>query len=140
MVVVIYFEYLKGRQNEMFVKEFSVAAKYLSDSYSFASTYSMILHGSDENGFKKDGHIDYFEFYIVVSEAVCGFAHLYVYGVTKCKFLSELLWRPILNLQDFNSTQPSYFNHQRWCSLHCDKFPYVNCVTKLTHFLYNWLM
>ena len=63
----------------------------------------MASHGPDENGLNsEDGHIAYHVLYTVASEAVAGFAHLYAYGVSKCKFLTELLGRSILNLQDFN--------------------------------------
>jgi len=54
------------------------------------------------NGLKwEDSHIAYHDLYTVASVAVAGFAHLYGYGITKCKFLSKLLIRPIPNLQDF---------------------------------------
>ena len=75
-----------------------------------------------------------------MSEAVAGFAHLYSYGIAKCKFLSELLWRPIPNLQDFNCPQPKSFNYKRWCSLLCHKIANINCVTKTAHSLYDCLM
>jgi len=88
----------------------------------------------------EDRHIAYHDLYTLASEAVAGFAHLYGYGITKYKFLSELLSRRILNLQDFNCPQPSSFNHKRWCSLPCRKFPNVKCATKTAHSLYDWLM
>jgi len=129
--VVIDFEYLKGRQNEIVVKIISVASRNLTDSFRFKSHYNMATHGSDENGLNwDDGHINYHELFTVVSEAVAGFAHLYSYGVTKCKFLAELLGRPVRNLQDFNRPKPATFNHKRWCSLPCHKFHNINCATK----------
>jgi len=101
----------------------------------------MTSHGSDEKGLNwEDGHIAYHDVYMIVSEAVAGFAQLYCFGVTKCKFLTELLASPILKLQDFNCPQPTSFNHTRWCSLPCNKFPNVNCATKTAHSLYDWLM
>jgi len=75
-----------------------------------------------------------------VSEAVAGFAHLYCNGITKCKFLTGLIGRSILILQDFNCHQPKSFNHTHWCSLPCHKFPNVNLASKTAHSLYNWLM
>ena len=87
MEVVIDFEYLKGRQNEIIVKELSVASRNVTDSIRFKSTYNMPTHGSDENELNwDDGHINYHELFTVVSEAVAGFAHLYRYGVTKANF------------------------------------------------------
>ena len=103
MEVVIDFEYVKGRKNEMVVKELTGAAKNVYDSFRFMCPYIMMPHGS-ENGLNwEDGHIDYHEFHKVVREAVAGFAHLYGYVVAKRKFLSELwvarfsIWK-ILNV------------------------------------------
>ena len=141
MEVVIDFEFLRGRQNEMVVKELSVAAKNMIDSFRFNSPYSITSQGLDVNGLHwEDGHIAYHDLYMVVSVAVAGFAHLYCYGVTKFKFLTELLRRPILNLQDFNCPQPTSLNHTRWFSLPCHKFPNVNCAPKTAHSLYDWSM
>jgi len=141
MEVVIDFEFLKRHQGEIVVKELSVAANNMNDSSRFKNLYSMTSHGSDENGLNlEDGHIAYHDLYMVVSEAVAGFPHLYCYGITKCKFLTELLGCPILNLQVFNCPQPSSFNHTLWCSLHCHKFANFDCATKTAHSLYDWLM
>ena len=140
MEVLIDFEFLRGRQGEIVVKELSVAANKMIDSFRFKSPYSMTSHGSDENGLNwEDGHLAYHDLYTVLSEAVAGFAHLYCYGITKCKFLTELLGRPILNLQDFNCPQPASINHKRWCSLPCHKFP-VSCATKSAHTLHDLFM
>jgi len=66
------------------VKELSVAANNMNDSFRFKTS-----HGSDENGLNwEDGHIAYHDLRTVGSEAVAGFAHLYCYGITKCKFLT----------------------------------------------------
>ena len=122
MEVVINFEFLKGRQGEIVVKGLSVAANNTNDSFHFKNLYTMTSHSSDENWLNwEDGLIVYHDLYTVVSEAVVGFPHLYCYGITKCKFLTELLGYPILNLQDFNCPQPSSFNHTPWCSLPCHK-------------------
>jgi len=68
MEAVIDFEFLKGRQNEIVVKELSVAAKNLQDSFRFRSPVSMTSHGYDENGLNwEDGHIAYNDLYTVVS-------------------------------------------------------------------------
>jgi len=121
--VVRNFEFLRGRQNEIVVKGLSVTAKNMVDSFPLSRPYSMTSHGSYENGLNwEDGHIAYHDLYTVLSEAVAGFAHLFSYGVTKCKFLTDLQGRPILNLQDFNCPQPTTFNHRIRCSLSCHKF------------------
>jgi len=71
------------------VNELSVAAKNMMVSFRFKSTYTMTPHCSYENGLNwEDGHIAYHDLYMVVSEAVAGFAHFYCYGVTKCKFFT----------------------------------------------------
>ena len=141
MEIVIDFEFLRGRTNEIIVKEISIAAANVSDSFRFKSPYPMTTHRSVENGLNwDDGHIAYSELYTVVNEAVAGFAHLYAYGIAKCAFLTELLSRPILNLQDFKCPLPKSFNHKYWCSMPCHKFPHVNCAIKTAHSLYDWLM
>jgi len=82
MEVVIGFEFLKGRQGEIVVKELSVAANNMNDSFRLRSPYTMTSQGSDENGLNwEDAHIAYHDLYTVVSEAVAGFAHLYCYGI-----------------------------------------------------------
>jgi len=97
MEVVIDFEFLRGRQNEIVVNELSVAAENMIDSFRFKSPYSLTSQDSDENGLNwEDGHIAYHDLHMVASEVVSGFAHHYCYGVMKCKFLTELLRRPIL--------------------------------------------
>jgi len=48
--VVIYFEFLRGRQNEIVFMVLSVAAKNLYESFHFESHYSMTSHGSEEKG------------------------------------------------------------------------------------------
>jgi len=68
MEVVIDFEFLRGRQGEIVVKELSVAAKNMIDSFRFKSPYSMTSHGSDENELNwENGHIAYHDLYMVMS-------------------------------------------------------------------------
>ena len=50
MEVVIGFEFLRGCQNLIVVKELSVAAKNVSESFRFKSPNSMTSHDLDENG------------------------------------------------------------------------------------------
>ena len=84
MEFVIEFEFLRGRQNEIVVKEHSVASANVSESFRFKITYIIASHGSNENGPNwENGHITYHELYTVASDAVAGFAHLYAYGVSK---------------------------------------------------------
>ena len=55
------------------VKELSVAAKNVQDSFRFRIPYIMTSHGSDENGLNwEDGHIAYHDLYTVMSWAVAG--------------------------------------------------------------------
>jgi len=139
--VVIDYEFLRGRQNETVVKELSVASANAAETFLFKSPYKMADHGSSENGLNwADGHIEYKELHTVLTEAMTGFAHLYAYGLSKCPFLSELTGRPIHNLEDLECPSPVSFNHKRWCTLPCPKFPRFSCATKTAHSLYNWLM
>ena len=92
MEVLIDFEFLRGRQGEIVVKELSVEARNMIDSFRFKSLYSMTSHGSDENGLNwEDGHLAYHDLYTVLSEAVAGFAHLYCYGITNAN-ISPKCW------------------------------------------------
>ena len=51
----------------------------------------MAEQGSVENGINcTDGHIEYKELHTVLNEAVVGFAHIYVYVMSKCTFLANL--------------------------------------------------
>ena len=69
--VVIDFEYLKGRQNEMVVKEAAVAGENISESFRFEPPYYMAPHGSVESGLNwHDGNISYQKLSTVLKEAV----------------------------------------------------------------------
>lgn len=102
-----------------------------------------VPHGAsrlDENGLDwEDGHIAYRKLCTAVRQAVGEFAHLYSYGTTKCKLLSELLGRPNLDLQDFNRPPPSAFKRKLSYSMPCHGFPDVCCATKNAHSLHDWL-
>jgi len=58
MEVVIDFEFFRGLQNEIVVKELSVAVANVPETFRFKSPYNIASHGSDENGLNwEDGHI-----------------------------------------------------------------------------------
>jgi hypothetical protein len=60
-------------------------------------------HCNSENGLNfDDGHIPYNQVSSVLNEAFAGFIHLYAYADAKCTLISQLLGRPLLNLEDFN--------------------------------------
>ena len=137
MEVVIHFEFLRGRQNEIVVKELAVAGKNVSESFRFESPYAMAAHSSDENELNWDDvFIPYHKLFTVLSEAVANFAHLYSIGTTKCKVLSDLLGKPFHDLQDFNCPNPSSFKPKFSCSLPCHRFSDVSCAIKNAHSLY----
>ena len=59
-VCVIDYEVLRGRQNEEVVKEVSVAAENVVETFYFKSPYTMTGHGSEKNGLLwSDGQLDY---------------------------------------------------------------------------------
>ena len=131
MEVVIDFECLRGRQNEIVVKQVSVAGENVSDSFRFESPYHMAPNCSDVNGLNwTDGHIAYHKLSTVVKEAVAGFAHVYSFGITKCRLLSELLERPILDLEDFKCPPPKSFKPKFSCSVPCHRFPDISCAKR----------
>jgi len=49
-VVVIDYEFLRGRQNATVVKELYVASAVASETFQFKSPYQMADHGSSGNG------------------------------------------------------------------------------------------
>ena len=60
MEAVIDYEVLKGAQNEEIVKEISVAAADVIETFHFQSPYGMRPHGSTENVLSwEDGNIPY---------------------------------------------------------------------------------
>ena len=92
MEVAIDFVFLKWRQGEFMVKELSVAANNMNDSFRFKSSCTMTSHGSDDFGLNwEDEHIAYHDLYTVVSQSVAGFAHLYCYGITNAN-ISPKCW------------------------------------------------
>jgi len=98
--------------------------------------HGLIVNGINSN----DGQMEYREIQTVLNEAVAVFAHLYAYGVSKCTFLAVLTIRPIDNLEDVNCPSPDSFNHERWCTLLCHKFPKFDWPTKSANSLYDCLM
>ena len=97
MEAVVNYEFLKGSQNEVIVKELSIAAKNVLYTFHFRSPYSMHPHGSAENGLNwDDGIIPYNQMETALSEAVAGYAHLYSYGIAKCKFLEGQIWKTLV--------------------------------------------
>jgi hypothetical protein len=138
--VVIDFETLEGLRKEVVVKELSLAADGVIQTWHFKSPYVMRLHGSAENGLNwEDGVIPYDQLFTVLSEAVAGYAHLNSRGTDKCEFLRKLLGRPILDLDDFNCPQPNDLRPRYHCTMSCHKFPSVRCATRHAHSLYDWL-
>jgi len=98
-------------------------------------------HGSTENGINWiDEYIEYRKLHTVLNEAVASFVHLYSYGVSKYTFLAALKRRRIHNLEDVNCPLPDSFNHERWCTLPCHKFPQFDCAKKTANSLYDCLM
>ena len=102
MEVVINYEYLKGKQDEVVIKENSIAAKNVLHTLHFRSPYGIFSQGSGVNGLNcDDGIIPYNELETALSEAVSGYAHLYSYGVSKYRLLSGIVGRPVFNLEVF---------------------------------------
>jgi len=98
-------------------------------------------HGNSENGLNwDDGHIPYTQLASVLSESAAGFAHLYAHGDSKCTFISQLLDRPVHNLEDFNCPSPRYFRPKFNCTKPCNRNPSFRYATRHAHSLYEWLM
>ena len=135
------FVFLRGRQNETFVKELCVASATAGETFQFKSPYMMADHGSSEKGINwADGHIEYKVLRTVSTEAVAGFVHFFAHGVSKVTFLSTLMGRPIHNREDVGYLTPNAFNRKHRCTVPCHKFRKYACATKTAHSLYDWLM
>jgi len=142
MECVIDFEVLHGEQNEEIVKEVSVAAENVIETFHFKSPYPMSAHGSDENGLSwADGQLEYAKPSDTIREAVSAYAHLYAYVTAKTRFLSNLLGHPVRNLEDFNCSPSHGLKAQFSCRMPCHK-NYLNyrCATRNAHTLIKWLM
>jgi len=141
MECVIDCEVLHSEQNEEIVKEVSVAAENVIETFHFKSPYPMSVHGSEVNGLSwADGQLDYAKLTETMSEAVSGYAHLYAYGTAKTKFLATLLRQPVRNLEDFQCPPPHGLKAQFSCSMPCHK-NYLNYrwATRNAHALFKWL-
>ena len=135
------YEYLTGIRNEAIIKEVSIAGENVLETFHFQSPYAMMLHGDTENGLNlDDGHIPYHKLSTVQSEAVAGFAHLYGYGESKYKLLSQLLGRLVHNLEYLKCPSPWQFIHKYSCTKPCHRNPCFRCATRHAHSLYDSLM
>ena len=107
MEAVIYYEQLCGTQNETIIKELSISSDNVLENFQYLTPYGMRPHGDTENRLNwDDGHVPYNQLSSVVNETVACFAHLKVYGGSKCSLISQLLGRPVHNLEDFNYPSP----------------------------------
>ena len=69
-----------------------------------------------------------------------GFPHVYSFGPTKFSFLSALLERTVLDLEDFKCPPAKELKPTLSSALPCHRFPKFSCATKSSHSLYAWLM
>jgi len=140
-LVVIDFEYLKGRKNEMVVKEAAVAGGNVSESFSFEHPYYMAPHGSVESGLNwDDGNIPYKKLATVLKEVVANFAHVYSKGQAKCSFLTALLQRTVLDLEEFKCPPVKDLKSIYTCTLPCHRQTKFSCAAKSAHVFYGWLL
>jgi hypothetical protein len=104
---VIDYVVLRGRQNEEVVKEVSVAAENVVETFHFKPPHTMTAHGSYKNGLSwSDGQLDYDKLRDSINGSASGYPHLYAYGIAKTRFLTELLVQPVRNLEDFKYPSP----------------------------------
>jgi hypothetical protein len=116
---------------------FSVSENFAEANY-FTSPYKMVLHGDVDNGTHlSDGHIPHDELFSVLSEVVARFTYLYAYGTSICSFLTDLLCRTAINLQESGFPPPAHFRHKFKCSMSCHKFRNIRCATKQPRSFYD---
>jgi hypothetical protein len=126
---------------ETVVKELSVADEGVVQTYHFQSPNAYRPRGSIGNGLNWDeSHIRYEQLRTIVGEALAGCAHLCSYGISKCKFLSELIGRAFINVETFNCPSPQDLKPRYNCGMSCHKYPNVRCATRSAHALCKWLM
>ena len=86
------------------------ASVWQEPDFAWCNMYHMAPNGCVANGLNwGDGLVPYHKLANVVKETVAGFAHVYSFSITKCKFLPELLEHPILDLEDFEFLPPKSF-------------------------------
>ena len=141
MELVIDYEFLKGINDEVVIKEVGLVADNVVQTFHFKSPYKMASHGDVVNGLNwDDGHIPYGQLFHVLNEAVAGYVNLYSYGAAKCTFLSDLLGRTVTNLTEFGCPLPEDFRPGFHCLMPCHKFPNIRCATRHAHAFYEWLI
>jgi hypothetical protein len=141
MEQVIDYEFLKGLNDEVVIKEVGLVADNVVQTFDFKCPYKMESHGDVENGLNwADVHIPYDQLLHVLNEAVAGYVNLYSYGAAKFSFLSGLLNRTITNLTEFGCPLPDNYRPGFHCSMPCHKFPNVRCATRHAHAFYEWLI
>jgi len=87
--------------------------------------------GSAEIGSNWDeGIVPYNHLEIALSESVAGYPYLYSYGITKCKFLAELIGRPVLNIENYGFPTQLKLRLGYSCVLPCHIFNYINCAAR----------
>jgi len=139
MEVVIDYEYLSGARGEEVLKEVSVAA----EKSSIHSVFTPLLHESHSSPTSglcwEVGLIPYSSLFQALTEATTYYAHLYAKGDDKCKFLSDILGRPVQNLDLFGCPLRKEFRMTTGCSLPCHKFPDKSCAVRNAISLFGWL-
>ena len=82
----------------------SVVGKYVQEIFRFLPPYIMEPNGSISSGiYWDDGSIPYSTIVQTLNEATANFANLYFKCHANCRLLTDLLGRPITNLDDFGS-------------------------------------
>jgi len=140
MEAVIDYETLKGAHGEDVVKELSIAAGNVLETFRFLPPYDMDEHGYEANDLNwNNSIIQYAKLYRTVNEAAANFAHLYAKGTAKTRFLSGLLRRAVFNLDAFACPERKSFRMGTVCSMPCHRFSDKSCATRNAHALYEWL-
>jgi hypothetical protein len=80
--LVIDYEFLKGLNDEIVVKEVGLAGDNVLQTFHFKSLYKMASHGDVVNGLNwADGHIPYDQLFYVLNEEAAGYVNLYIYAL-----------------------------------------------------------
>ena len=99
MEAVIDIKLLPGN-NKQVIKEAAIVSDDVRIHFLSRQPYYMVPHGSKENGLNwDDGFLLYSQVQRVLTEALAPFSHLFSRGEDKCLLLTDILNRPIHDLE-----------------------------------------
>ena len=132
---VIEMECLRGRNNELIVKELAICSDNCLNVYNFPPPYEEVKWNREENRWIEnnlngfgwyDGDISYYKLITIVRKTGRMFKNIYTKGLEKYKLLEKILGSTtgnLWNLEDFNAPKHKTINCiVARCQFHMYKF------------------